>query len=73
MLFQHFALQCQKKKRKKKKHSYNNDICRWNGNSFSRKFETRRNNELKKNNDIKKENLKKYLMNLPERQIIELR
>ena len=67
MLFQHFALQCQKKKRKKKKHSYNNDICRWNGNSFSRKFETRRNNELKKTNDIKKENLKK------QRQIIGLR
>ena len=51
-----------RKKNRKIKQCYREDICRWNRGRFSNKVENYQGNRL--NKDIKKENFKKDLMNL---------
>ena len=51
-----------RKKNRKTKQCYREEICRWNRGRFSNKVENYQGNRL--NKDIKKENFKKDLMNL---------
>ena len=54
-----------RKKKRKTKQCYREDICRWNRGRFSNKVENDQGNRL--NKDIKKENFEKDLMNLTDK------